>query len=545
MLSGSLPRYWYTLRHLRPVQFYGRLWFGLTRPRPELSSAPALRAAGGCWRGYQRPASMTGQATFRFLGVERELSTAADWNRADWQRLWLYNAHYFNDLTAAGADSRSDWHKALITRWVAQNPPAQGTGWEPYPTSLRIVNWIKWELAGNALDVRARHSLTVQVRFLRRRLEIHLLGNHLWANAKALVFAGMYFRGEEADRWRTKGLVLLRRELTEQILADGGHFERSPMYHAIVLEDLLDLVQLAILFPGALPEQDVKRWRKVVLRMLHWLRVMTHPDGGIAFFNDSALDIAPSYADLSAYARSLGLVVAAEPLTVIEPLPESGYVRMETGSAVLFADVGEIGPDYLPGHAHADTLSFEFSLHGKRVLVNGGTSTYEAGEERLRQRGTAAHNTLTIDGEDSSEIWKSFRVARRARPLDVSWAEENGELRLQASHDGYVRLGTVGRVGRIWRLTPQRLQVEDQVEGKPKVATARFQGHPEFSFELRGSRSGTLHDGEISMTWVVHDATNVRIVPDVWHPRFGASDPCWVLELDLENDHLNTEFCWT
>ena len=77
-------------------------------------------------------------------------------------------------------------------------------------------------------------------------------------------------------------------------------------------------------------------------------------------------------------------------------------------------DVAPVGPDYLPGHAHADTLSFELSLFGQRVLVNSGTSQYEAGPERSRQRGTAAHNTVIVDGHDSSEVWAGFRVARRA-----------------------------------------------------------------------------------------------------------------------------------
>src|SRR5450759_4718040 len=306
---------------------------------------------------------------------------------------------------------------------MSENPPGQGNGWEPYPTSLRIVNWVKWSLDGDTHSPEVVHSLAVQARWLRKRLEIHLLGNHLWANAKALVFAGAYFEGVEAASWRDTGLRLLRRELAEQVLPDGGHFERSPMYHAIVLGDVLDLLQLAKRCPGCCAVGDVESWRSAAMRMRRWLRVMTHPDGGIAFFNDSALGIAPDFTALAAYADALGLPPDAVPLAGIEALPDSGYVRLQMGPAVLIADVGEIGPAYLPGHAHADTLSFELSLHGRRVLVNGGTSTYESGDERLRQRGTAAHNTVVVDGQDSSEVWGSFRVARRARPFAVQWGK--------------------------------------------------------------------------------------------------------------------------
>src|SRR5690606_3223286 len=78
--------------------------------------------------------------------------------------------------------------------------------------------------------------------WLERRIEWHLLGNHLFANAKALFIAGLYFQGPEANRWRAKGASILSRELREQILEDGGQFERTPMYHLLALEDVQDLL---------------------------------------------------------------------------------------------------------------------------------------------------------------------------------------------------------------------------------------------------------------------------------------------------------------
>src|ERR1700683_605672 len=320
MSPETLPRYWQTVRWLRPVQVYGRLWSRLHRPRPDPRPAPPLRPHTGAWIRCARTASMTGPDSFRFLNVERRIAAPSDWSRRDWPKLWLYNAHYFDDLVAADAAARTAWHRAIAARWILENPPGQGAGWEPYPTSLRIVNWVKWALAGNALDEAARQSLAVQTRFLGERLEIHLLGNHLWANAKALVFAGTFFDGDEAAAWRARGLALLGRELEEQILPDGGHFERSPMYHAIVLADLLDLLQLARVYPGVLTDEGAAAWRGVVRRMHRWLRVMTHPDGGLSFFNDAAFDIAPMLAALTEYAAALGLAWDRAPLADIEAL---------------------------------------------------------------------------------------------------------------------------------------------------------------------------------------------------------------------------------
>jgi uncharacterized heparinase superfamily protein len=483
---------------------------------------------------------MSGTDVFRFLNVERRIADARDWNRADWPKLWLYNAHYFDDLAADGAAARAAWHRTLLTRWIAENPPGVGNGWEPYPTSLRIVNWIKWALAGNALEGGLLHSLGVQARWLRGRLEHHLLGNHLWANAKALAFAGVFFAGDEAARWRGEGLELLRRELAEQVLPDGGHFERSPMYHAIVLEDVLDLLQLAQRFPGAIDAADAAAWRDAARRMLHWLRAMTHPDGEIALFNDAAFGIAPNLAALVVYARELGVAVDERPLDVVTTLPDSGYVRLEAGPAVLIADVGPIGPDYLPGHAHADTLSFELSLHGQRLLVNGGTSTYEPGAERQRQRGTAAHNAVQVDGADSSEVWAAFRVAQRARPFGLAIDRTADGVRLECAHDGYRRLP--GRVihRRAWQLDRQSLTVTDTLEGEFGEAIARFYLSPRVERTADGMLR--LADGQCAR-WKISGGA-AQTVASVWHPRFGnCMDNC-CLAIRFAGRELTTRFDW-
>ena len=524
---STLGRYWHTVRWLRPVQFYGRALFRLYRPRPDLRPAPMLAPLpANPWRRCGRAPSMTGPASFHFLSVERRLHEASDWNRADWPKLWLYNAHYFDDLVADDVAMRVEWHRALIARWIAENAPGQGNGWEPYPTSLRIVNWLKWLRAGNDPVPGMLDSLAVQVRWLRRRLEHHLLGNHLWANAKALVFAGACYGGEEAAGWLHQGLRLMQRELREQVLADGGHFERSPMYHAIVTEDVLDLAQLAGT-TASIPPEVRQRWRETALRMLDWAAVMAHPDGDVAFFNDAALGIGPALPALRAYASAIGLILPAPPGSGARLLSASGYARLEIGPAVLLADVGPVGPDYLPGHAHADTLGFELSLHGQRVLVNGGTSTYEKDAERLRQRGTAAHNTVLVDGQDSSEVWSAFRVARRARVHDVACATDTAALRLHASHDGYRRLP--GRVthARAWCLDGTGLEVIDTLDGRFDKAEARFHFAPGMMLEYDV-------DGGAS-----------RLEAGTWHPRFGEFVPIQVLVVRFLQTRCRVKFRWS
>ncbi|MBI3147057.1 MAG: alginate lyase family protein [Betaproteobacteria bacterium] len=539
-LPQTVARYWHTLRHLKPVQFYGRAWAKLHRPRVIVAPAGERRRNWASWVPCARTASMTGADRFCFLGVERCIAWAEDWDRPDWPKLWRYNLHYFDDLVASDANLRRAWHREHIQRWIGENPPAQGSGWEPYPVSLRIVNWVKWALSENVLDDEAMLSLAVQARWLTQRLELHLLGNHLWANGKALVFAGSYFEGTEAAAWRRQGCEIVREQLREQVLEDGGHFERSPMYHAIVLEDLLDLIQLAQVYPKLYEESEVLDWKTKAVKMLHWLRVMSHPDGEIAFFNDAAIGIAPPYEALRKYALALALPWEEPAIDGVTKLSASGYLRLQCGEALVLADLAPVGPDYLPGHAHADTLSFEFSLGGQRVFVNGGTSTYEPGPERQRQRGTAAHNTVEVDGENSSEVWAGFRVARRARPLKVSVVGTANRLCAGGAHDGYLRLPGKVVHRRAWQLGAECLEVVDDLTGLANAAVARFHLHPDA--KITPESTIQLLDGR-TIYWSCLGGS-ASIEADTWHPQFGRSVASQCLAIRFSGSRIEVRFRW-
>lgn len=528
-----------TARFLRPVQIYKRLWFRFTDPRPRLAAAPTCRQTQTKWiRGAPRERSLIGRSLWRLLGEEIALASASDWQAPNHSDLLRYNLHYFDDLNAERAIERRDWHRELIARWVRDNPPAHGVGWAPYPTSLRMVNWIKATLSGFALSAEAVHSLAVQARQLERRLEWHLLGNHLFTNAKALVFAGCYFDGDEGRRWLARGLSILERELGEQVLPDGGQFELSPMYHALAFEDLLDLINLAEAF-YAVPAVIVSRWREVAAHMGFWLEVMCHPDGEIAFFNDAAIGIAPKPAELFGYAARLGVAWSTRDPELTH-LADSGYIRAQIGPAVLLIDVARIGPDYLPGHAHADTLSFELSLLHQRVLVNSGTSCYGVSAERLRQRGTAAHNTVFAGGRDSSEVWSGFRVARRARPSGLKIQRDGGSIRIECVHDGYCRDGRRLIHRREWRLEADSLVVWDTLNGDQIDGQARFHLHPGIRVD-----APSVQPGSASGATIVTLGEDLDLISSTWHPRFGTSIPnCAVVNAVPANYRTGLRFAW-
>jgi uncharacterized heparinase superfamily protein len=517
-----LALYWHTVRYLKPVQILGRLWYFLYHPKPSLRDAPNIRETDKIWAAPQwRKAEILSATTFTFLNERRELNFPNGWHAKNVERLWLYNLHYFNDLTAYGAEQAVLLHTQMIQDWILGNPPTKGTGWEPYPLSLRIVNWIKWSLAGNRLSNTARHSLAVQVRYLRRRLEFHLLGNHLFENGKALVFAGLFFEGPEAESWYQTGLKVLTSQLEEQVLSDGGHFERSPMYHALILEGLLDIIHLHQVFGITFPSS----WRVTASQMLLWIQATSHPDGEVSFFNDTTFNAAPRLHDLAKYSLTIGVPLEEAPSGSLL-LGPSGFARLESRGAVLLADVGTVGPSYLPGHAHAETLSFELSVSGKRIVVNSGISCYGTTSERIRQRSTPAHSTLIVDGQNSSVVWSGFRVAQRACAKLRRFKNGSTSI-LSASHNGYKRLRGRPIHIRTWQLDDHSLEVTDQVEGNSDhEIEIVFHFHPEISVHLLDGRNAiALSSAERDIRIELDPSLSWRVAAGSWHPAFGLSQP--------------------
>lgn len=366
-----------TTIHLKPIQLWFQVWRRIQKkfdPHPSCGSDELPE--------------------FTFLNTTAK---PKGWNDESLELLWRYNLHYFDGLAAKNAEC-SKKCEGLVERWIDENPRGSFPGWDPYPTSLRIVNWVKW-LNGNHADhvERVEASLREQVDWLMRHLEYHLLANHLLANAKALVFAGKYFDRKD---WYGKGMAIYHRQLPEQTCSDGANFERSPMYHAIIFEDMLDLAE----YTGG------PIFKEYAARMADGMRLLTAPDGKIAKFNDSTEGIAKQPVELLARAEKFSRVEHAEHVEVGD---DSGFLRMQAGDWVLLAKIGDVGPSYQPGHAHADTYSFELWEGDKKVIGDTGCSTYIPGSIRTYERSTKAHNTVVIDGQNSSEVWASHRVGRR------------------------------------------------------------------------------------------------------------------------------------
>jgi len=365
-----------TLRYLKWQQIYFRLLRRLIKPKVTKSFQGPEPKLSKTWEHLPLYGNkIDSQLETCFLNHTKKLDLPGDWNNESPSKLWVYNLHYFEDLLSDNAEEKHKFHLQLLNCWVDQNPFGCGNGWEPYPTSLRIVNILKAWLGGLELDQKLFSSVFAQASFLSNYLEKHLLGNHYFVNLKALLFAGVIF---ENPRWLSIAEKGLLSEIPEQILEDGANFELSPMYHSLILVDMLDMLNLSKAYSTRISSKFVSLLEYYIPKMLAFMDAMAHPDGGVSFFNDSSDGIAPTKAKIESYAEKLGFEV--RPLDSSKPKiidnVNSGYICATTAGNKLIFDASHVGPAYIPGHAHADTLSFELSIGTQRVFVNSGTSEY-------------------------------------------------------------------------------------------------------------------------------------------------------------------------
>lgn len=400
-----------TLPHLKTQQIVFQILRRLHKPALRAHAAPRecgveMVAPIAKYRCLEEDTSKQPFSSFNFLNIA---ATLTSWNDTTHGMLWAYNLNYMDWL--GQPQIRTESGERYILKFI-EELPHNTIGLDPYPIALRGINWIKF-LAAHHKDMddeavkKINDSLYAQYCLLTRKLEYHLLGNHLLEDAFSLFCAAIYFR--DIKMWR-KAYPLLQRELNEQILPDGAHYEQSPMYHCILLDRLLDCLNICQT-NTSFPHQDETTTflRHKAAQMLGHLDSICYADGTYPLFNDAAEGIAPTPGQLKDYAHRLSLTW--KPL----PLADCGYRHFLTTRLEAFVDGGGITATYQPGHTHSDALSYELRIDGHPFIVDTGISTYNKTQRRQHERSTAAHNTVSIGGNESTEVWGGFRVARRPR----------------------------------------------------------------------------------------------------------------------------------
>ncbi len=526
-------RLYYTVKYLKLKQIFWRIINFLPRFISELNVYPKINFDQQSNDFIQRKSITSDFIHFTFLNETYNLSEIG-WDNTNISKLWRYNLHYFDyllqDKNVSNIQIKSQID--LIENWINNNAFGKGIAWEPYPTSVRIINWIKWHKLCRGLSEKAKLSLWNQTRWLAARPEYHLLGNHLFINAKALFFSAALFQLNNNNKIYKRALSILNKELDEQFLGDGAHFELSPMYHSLAMEDLLDLLSITNNLPSTFPKEKI---RIKFFKGMDWLKTMIYNNEELSHFNDCANGIAPKYSELKIYANHLGLDLSIQENNNLYYHTDSGFVVFEDNDSHLIADVAKIGASYLPGHAHADTLSFELAIFGQRIIVNSGTSVYGISSERLRQRSTAAHSTIEIDGLNSSEVWSGFRVARRAIPFNIEISPhvlQKNNASFNASHDGYKRLKNNPIHKRTWIFNKDEWFIEDEISGNNNDVISRYYLHPDLHIKdmINGYVVSNKNRTLASITF--SNESNIELIDSTYHDEFGVTrlNKCIVLK---------------
>ncbi len=438
-----------TIKHLKPIQIRYQLWYRLKRffHKKDRKSPKYSKKSKFTWTNYiHTHKSYQNAYTFKFLNVKHNFSNNIDWNYSGYGKLWTYNLNYFDYLNQQKISKEEGL--TLIKTFVKEYKLLEDAK-EPYPTSLRVINWIKFITLHKIEDQEIDLFLSYDIQRLSCNLEYHLLANHLLENAFALFFGSHYFGNLKL---LDKATLLLKEQLNEQILQDGSHYECSPMYHQLMLFRILDCIQLVKNSP--LPYYNIDNiLRKVASNMLGWLNQITFSNGDIPLVNDSAFGINPTTKSLNYYAHKLGLKKENK-----FPVDDSTYRMIRQNNIELMIDVGNIQSDYQPGHAHADTFNFIIYYNSTPFIIDTGTSTYENNQYRKYERSTAAHNTVMVEDSDSSQVWSSFRVAARSEVINIVEKEKTLSA-TQKTYKGFIH-------SRSWSWRNNAVEIIDTVQQK-------------------------------------------------------------------------------
>jgi len=429
------------------------------------------------WPGDPGRGDALFEGRWTFAGCEVTAPKRPIWFPTGVSAAWLEEAHAFEwlrDFKASGGETARRFARGVVRDWMSQCGHWRPVAWRADVLGRRVAAWsIHAAFLENGADEewirRFLASLALQVRHLARVATRETAGG-----ARIQALRGLLYGAVALGRGRRRidaALRLIERECRRQVLADGGHIERSPALHRRVLGDLADCRAL-LLAANLTPPEFLTR---VIDRMTPMLALWCHGDGGLATFNDSGEGdpalVAATFKLAGVRARALGNA------------PHTGFQRLVAGRTVAILDAGAPAPR--SRHAHAGTLAFELSVGEHRLVTNCGPHGWHDAAWSRALRGTAAHSTLVVSDTNSSDIAGDGTLAGRARVMSCERNEADGATWVDADHDGYVgafgfvhrRRLYLGADGSDLRGEDSLLPAEGALPG-PQPFAIRFHLHP-------------------------------------------------------------------
>lgn len=513
---------------------------------------------------------------FTFLNSTFEFPSEINWKEKSMSQLWMYNLHYFDyikDLSVYAKRSNDkllyNSIKSIILSWREQNNVIGiGDGWHPYTVSLRLCNFVYCytvleEMLNKDEEFRdiLYNLIFVHMNFLKNNLEHDVRGNHLFENIRALLTSSLFFYYRSfGQELLFKAEKLMKEELNEQILEDGGHFERTPMYHNIVLKGLMDL---AYLYRCSPQNKEPEFIQEKIKKMYGFMISTIHPDNEIALFNDSVFDNAhsPDYIveyfvpskNKKKYLTTFDEILKNNQFININSnisqvssfiARESGYFVSRDSKNYSIIDFGKPCPDYLPAHAHADIFSFELSVNNKRFIVDTGTYEYKAGFLRDYSRSTIAHNTLTYNEENQSEVWGSFRVAARAKVIKEIYKVNSVYNYFAGIHDGYKNKYGLFHKRHFIHVFEEGIVVIDEVISINKIDVSKVESHIHFApnINIENNIIENIETKDKVEFNLINSINRTKNLEKSYFPEFGKSIPINSMSIRPKNHQKNHLF---
>jgi uncharacterized heparinase superfamily protein len=534
------PRVRYGQSFLPGVAVLGRQH--LAEARPLLERADAVRGR-----------------RFTYLGRTVGFPGRIEWEPAGLSEAWRVALSSLDDVLALGVaaalaptvDVRRRWYDVaagLVREWIAANEPGHGLGWQLPALARRVPNllyahtFFATELRADPPQRRALlESLHLQAAALAASVPGHPADHHLIGAGRALFMAGRFFDGMEARGWLETGVAILWAQLREQVHEDGGHRDRNPVVHGIVLGDYLE--PFALLLAA---NDDVPIWaRKRVKAMADFLARLVHPDGEIPLFHGAALGVGRPARELLASAAIVlhepelappGDLPGVWPLLIVGDAGRRTHARLprrregaepralrRSGFYLLPGEAGDLlllDGGSPPPAGDDNTFGYELSVGGARLIVDAGVGSEEQSGWAGYFRSTRAHNVVSIrDAEQRAN-------GRPPAVSDVHWVVRDGLLYFSGSHDGFARLALDLRLThrrRVFCLPGRFWLVCDEILGSGTWELESFvHFHPEVTLTAahRGRQAFVATRSPASSVEVVPaGAEEIRLVRGVEQPR--------------------------
>lgn len=284
-----------------------------------------------------------------------------------------------------------------------------------FRTMVQVASYGALERAGfldTELEEALRSSIGRDAAFLAEPANYQGGYNHGFTEAAALLLVAETF--PDTEGWGDVAKDRLDRLMVEAVDSDGVEVENSPFYHFYVMRFAADIAAWAGLNDIALPAEFSER----VNNMADYAAWILMPNNKVPLVGSSLTRTVTAasddnLADLSAENPHLDFVLSQG---ASGEAPETNSVLFaDSGTAILRSGFGteesyghethivfDVGP-YRTDHSQLDALSVNVHAAGVTVLPDSGLFTYEPGTDFDYFHGTAAHNTVLVDGLDQLE----------------------------------------------------------------------------------------------------------------------------------------------